>query len=274
MEKTKLSDLTFGHLIRFVREIALIIVLSTLLIGLFSGDLRLDFTKLSASELVSFLLAFFSISLSAAFYFAATNASTKFYDYINKFNSSTSELLGRLDEQIKTLNIKQQEIGDRIDRQYLKGREDIDQKSEENEAAISEVEAEWENTLKDALAQAGIEEEQRKALEIELKRKEAELSELREEQAGIKARRIQSLKDHIRSRISKHGLAKALNTPPNFLLLELCKTIVPPAKRDLFKYGFILRESPEKASDISQEGIELVKNVVMGMAANKLDGEE
>mgnify|MGYP000527716938 CR=1 FL=1 len=39
-------------------------------IKVFSGDLSLDFTKLSASELVSILLAFFSISLSAAFYFA------------------------------------------------------------------------------------------------------------------------------------------------------------------------------------------------------------
>jgi hypothetical protein len=86
LDNVKITDITFGHILRLIREVAIIGVSSYLAIRIFSGDLSLDFTKLSPSELVSILLAFFSIALAAAFYFAATNASNQFYDNINKFN--------------------------------------------------------------------------------------------------------------------------------------------------------------------------------------------
>lgn len=106
LKDAKLSDITFGHLIRLVRELVLLFVLGFVVVKLITGDLGLDFTKLSASELVSILLAFFSIALSAAFYFAATNQSNQFYDNVNKFSKDTSELLGRLDEQVKGIGGK------------------------------------------------------------------------------------------------------------------------------------------------------------------------
>jgi len=68
-EDPKISELKLSTLIRLFRELAFLGVLVFLAVKLFSGNLGLDFAKLSATELVNLLLAFFSIALSAAFYF-------------------------------------------------------------------------------------------------------------------------------------------------------------------------------------------------------------
>ena len=110
LENTKISDLNFGHILRLIREAAILVIAGTIIIKILTGDFGLDFTKLSASELVSILLAFFSIALSAAFYFAATSQSNQFYDNVNNFTKDTSTLLGRLDEQLKGLDGRQSEL--------------------------------------------------------------------------------------------------------------------------------------------------------------------
>ncbi|MGR6872465.1 hypothetical protein ACU6U9_09185 [Pseudomonas sp. HK3] len=264
LQNVKITELTFEHIIRFIREVAIIGVLSFLCINVFSGGLSLDFTKLSPTELVGILLAFFSISLSAAFYFAATNASNKFYDNINKFNKDTSELLGRLDEQLKHVNTRQKELGDRIDKSYLNSSNgDDEQSSADNEKQIEDIQNKWQESLDKILNSATIEPEEKLKLETELKRKNAELSTLKEEQAKIEAKKTFSIKSYLKRRISEYGIDDAVVLKPDELLLNLLdmsKGII--FRRDLEKFGFLLTENPKSVDDVTDKGRKLVSDVM------------
>tara|TARA_R110002050_G_scaffold87139_1_gene184816 strand:+ start:1270 stop:2091 length:822 start_codon:yes stop_codon:yes gene_type:complete len=266
LENVKWNELSFGHVIRLVREIAVIVVFSYLAIRIFSGDLSLDFTKLTASELVSILLAFFSIALSASFFFAATSASNQFYDNISKFNKDTSELLGRLDEQIKHVNSSQKELGNRIDKQYLiQNGADSDEQSDENEEKINEIQAKWQESLNKILDSATIEPGEKQKLESELREKDNELNVLREDQAKIKAKKIFSIKRYLKKKIDAFGLEEASALSPDELLLIITQKSIPPFRRDLEKYGFTDVERPESRHEITKEGKELVSTVVSSM---------
>ena len=266
LENTKWNEFTFSHVIRLIREIAVIVVFSYLAIRVFSGDFSIDFTKLSASELVSILLAFFSIALAASFFFAATSTSNQFYDNISKFNKDTSELLGRLDEQIKHVNTKQQELGNRIDKQYLtQNGSDSDDQSEENQEKINEIQEKWQESLSRILDSATIEPEEKQKLETELREKDDELNTLREEQAKINARKVFSIKRYLKRKIDDFGLEDASSLSPDELLLTIAKKSIPHFRRDLEKYGFTETLQPESRHEVTKDGIDLVSSVVSSM---------
>ncbi len=64
---------------------------------LIGSPFTFDFSKFDFSDLLSLLLAFFSISLAVAFYFKATETSNRFYDNTFKFTKEISEILGRIE---------------------------------------------------------------------------------------------------------------------------------------------------------------------------------
>ncbi|WIO73922.1 hypothetical protein QP938_11550 [Porticoccaceae bacterium LTM1] len=267
LDNVKISEFTFGHVLRLVREVAVIGVSIYMAVRIFSGDLSLDFTKLSPPELVSILLAFFSIALAAAFYFAATNASNQFYDNINKFNKDTSELLGRLDEQIKHVNTRQKELGDRIDRRYIQQSidQEDDERREENEEQIAKVKARWEESLNQILNVSTIEPEEKKRLEEELKKKDDELNVLREEQAKLKARTVMKIKSYLRRKVSDFGLEEAVTFRPDELLYILARKAAPLVRKDMCKYGLLYVELPNSPSDITEKGEDIMSSVVSSM---------
>ena len=63
-----------------------------IVIKIYESTFQFDF-----SSFLSILLAFFSIGLSALFYFKASETSNKFYDNTYKFNQSVSNLLSAMD---------------------------------------------------------------------------------------------------------------------------------------------------------------------------------
>jgi hypothetical protein len=269
LENVKWNELSFGHVIRLVREIAVIVVFSYLAIRIFSGNLSLDFTKLTASELVSILLAFFSIALAASFFFAATSTSNQFYDNISKFNKDTSELLGRLDEQIKHVNSSQKELGNRIDKQYLmQNGTDSDEQNDENEEKINEIEAKWQESFKKILDSTTIDPSEKQKLEAELREKDKELNALREDQAKIKAKKIFTIIRYLKKKIDEFGLEQASTLRPDELLFIITQKSILPFSRDLEKYGFTEVELPESRHEITKEGKELVSSVVSSMLKN------
>jgi hypothetical protein len=266
LENVKWNELSFGHVIRLVREIALIVVFSYLAIRIFSGELSLDFTKLTASELVSILLAFFAIALSASFFFAATSTSNQFYDNISKFNKDTSELLGRLDEQIKHVNSSQKELGNRIDKQYLiQDSSDSNEQSDENKEKINEIQAKLQESLNKILDSATIEPGAKRELETELREKNLELNILRENQAEINAKKIFTLKRYLKRKIDDLGLNEASSLSPDELLFIITKKSIPAFTLDLMKNGFTEVDRPESRREITQAGVELVSSVVASM---------
>jgi hypothetical protein len=65
------------------------------------SSLLLLLQKFDFSQLLSLLLAFFSIVLSAAFYFKATESSNKFYDRTFEHTRTLLELLSRIEERTR-----------------------------------------------------------------------------------------------------------------------------------------------------------------------------
>jgi hypothetical protein len=58
---------------------------------------KIDLKGFSFNDLLSLLLAVFSVALSVAFYFKANETSNQFYDNTYKFTKDMSELLGRIE---------------------------------------------------------------------------------------------------------------------------------------------------------------------------------
>lgn len=263
LDNVKLSELTYEHVIRLIRELTLVIVLAYLWIKIFSGELSLDLTKLTASELVSLLLAFFSIALSAAFYFAATNSSNNFYDNINKFTKDTSELLGRVDEQVKSVNNRQDELRDSFNKHYGKpNTDDIVAIKAETDKKIKDAEKAWEGLLKDILNTAKLAPAEKSRLESELKNKDIELSRLREQSSRLKGKTRFNVINHTKSRIRKMGLERAASMPPRDLLFYLTHNAISAYLRDLALLGYIKNESVSSPSDVTDDGAEFITGIM------------
>lgn len=257
--EAKKNEITLASIIRLLREIAFLGVLVYLAIKLFSGDLSLNFAKLSASELVGLLLAFFSIALSAAFYFAATNQSNQFYDNVNKFTKETSELLGRVDEQVKGLGGRQTELKNSIDSYYAKGGSAIaDQSKEVFVAEAKIVEQNRNEIVSELLDKTNLTGVERTSFEQKLKTKDEELNSLRDRLGRLAIRSESSIMNFTTSRLSRMDLTKAFSVPPAELLIAIIKSGPTAYRRDLFASGFISMEDPTSAKDVTRSGETMV----------------
>jgi hypothetical protein len=63
------------------------------------ATITFNFAQFGFSELLSLILALFSMGLSATFYFQATNTSNKFYNRTYKLTKDLFEKLGRMEER-------------------------------------------------------------------------------------------------------------------------------------------------------------------------------
>ena len=61
--------------------------------------LTASFASFDFSQLISLIIALFSIALSAQFYFKATDTSNKFYDRTYRLTKDLFEILGRIEER-------------------------------------------------------------------------------------------------------------------------------------------------------------------------------
>ncbi|MDR0216768.1 MAG: hypothetical protein LBJ15_22560 [Comamonas sp.] len=257
----KLSEITMSGAIRLLRELAAVGVLAYLCVRLFSGDLSLDFGKLTSSELVSFLLAFFSIGLSAAFYFAATNQSNQFYDNVNKFSKDTAELLGRLDEQVKGLGGKQSELKLSIDQYYHQDRSKPNEVQEVKEQA-EEVKENLAKMLNDLLDKSGLTRDERNRFEEELRAKDAELGNLREKMGRLSTFPQRNITGYATEVIKKIGLKAAITMPLNQLLIEVYNRGITPFKNDMKSMGYVTISDETNQILITARGINMINKAL------------
>lgn len=256
IERTEvIGNFTFPELIRVIREVAVVGVLSYLLIHLLTGDLGLDFAKLSASELVSILLAFFSIALSAAFYFAATSQSNQFYDNVNTFSKDTSELLGRLDEQVKGIGGRQTDLKDSIEKYYSgKPRTENERSESETEKKAREVESDLQSIVSEIFEKSGLSEPERVAFRSQLNIKDKELGELRKK-LGFKAfRRERPIRDFTELLLKRFPLDEAVTLEPNVLLFKLAEQGPRAYRKDLKEAGYISNDDITTSEEVTPEG--------------------
>jgi hypothetical protein len=149
------------------------------------SNLTFDFSKFDFSDLLSLILAIFSISLAVIFYFKATETSNLFYDNTYKFTKDISEILGRIEagfgERLKHIDDSYSGLINKFDRNTSP---ELDQKVEEVKKEFNTEKDKLEKEIKEkqtilenALKKAKIEESERFKIIEQLNRKEKEIEE-------------------------------------------------------------------------------------------------
>lgn len=151
---------------------------------LLNADVRIDLAAFSFTDFLALVLALFSVALSVAFYFKATDASNQFYDNTYRFTKEMSEILGRIEagfsERLRHLDEGYNGMRDRLDRmpQYT-GATHSDVKQEEEE--IKRKEGEQKALIEELAEKAKLAEHEKRALFSNLAQKSEELEQARTE---------------------------------------------------------------------------------------------
>lgn len=134
--------------------------------------------NLDVPTILSTLLAFFSIYLSAIFYFKATEQSNQFYESSYNHNKNIAESLsgmkGEFGKSLGMIEKHNDVISQRMDRIPW---DRIGEKRKE----IESIKGETENTLKDLLKDMGIEEDRQAELIKVIENQEEQIGNLQEE---------------------------------------------------------------------------------------------
>lgn len=177
--------LTLGHL----RDILAVALLAILAWKLLNSDISIKLESFSFTDLLSVLLAFFAIALSAAFYFKATETSNLFYDNTYKFTKEVSEILGRIEagfgERLKHIDEGYTGLRDKFDQIPFDLKEAKEEEKKE-EKHIKEQEKERNQIILNLMEKARVADDEKDHL---LKQLEDHSKEL--EQSKIELRRLQ-----------------------------------------------------------------------------------
>lgn len=229
------------------------------------------------ATLVSVLLAFFSVGLSVAFYFKATDTSNAFYDNTYKFTQDVAGLLVKIEsgfgEKLKSIDDNYGrmrgyfENGSTNNSQSL--RSDLQSEKKEFEKVLDERE----NIIKELLAQTNLQQEERDAFHKVLQEKDAALKELNREVSRLSKRvtldrvfRSSSSRNDVPERIEQYladivvpGIFKgARNIPPSAIksrFNELVNGLSDLFLSDLEEAGYYNGE------ELTDEGVLLVRKI-------------
>lgn len=267
---------TLSNIIRLLREFALLLVLVYLSFKIISGNIGVSFgTKaLTASEIISILLAFFAILLSAAFYYMSTQQSNLFYHNVHQFTKDTSEILGRLDEQVKGLGGRQTELKDTIEKNYAYNnsnslsdnkKEKITEEVQEKTANLKEMETNIIQTINSLVEKAtfpSIEEKDQLVSTLHQQRSEIEnlRADLNQTQHLINL--LHDVRNYINRIIRKEYLDLIPAVSPTTLFKKIINdSDIPEFKSDLRDLGFI-EYSELNNYTFTREGIKFIREII------------
>ncbi|WP_052180991.1 hypothetical protein [Alistipes sp. ZOR0009] len=249
------------------------------------SDSKFDFTQFDFSDLLSLILALFSVALSVAFYFKATDTSNKFYDNTYKFTKEISEILGRIEagfgEKLKHLDEGYTGLVDKFDGSGKKtknidietAKKELDTEKEKLEKEIKEKN----QILTQLMTKANLSTKEREEYTKKISDKDKEISNLSSELDYMKRRLIEtehmkeseivhSIPPHLREYLMKYikmecDPADLLHDPHEYLMDRLSgrrieHIIGPREARELQKFG-VLNDSRE----FTFMGIELLKSL-------------
>ncbi|GMM85129.1 hypothetical protein [Pseudoalteromonas sp. MTN2-4] len=153
-------------------------------------DFKLDFPTL-----LSLLLAFFSVGLSALFYFKATETSNSFYDNTHKFTREISILLSKIEsgfgERLKHLDENYSSVRDYIHN----GSSDFEatnKKILEEMELVKRISREKDQILKEFLDQTPMKEEEKESVISSLTEKDEKIRSLELDIKNLKANALKS----------------------------------------------------------------------------------
>lgn len=247
----KSIDWSINNIIRLLREIAFLFVLVYLAFSFINGDSSISFgtKELTASEIISILLAFFAILLSAAFYYMSTQQSNLFYHNIHQFTKDTSEILGRLDEQVKNIGGKQTELKDTFEKNYTynnqngvsqQKEEKINKDLEEKEINIKEKERNFNKKIDELIEKIALEEDKER-LRTELTAERNEIKKLKSEmeKKSNLLHLIPKVKFTTKQLMNRFNVSEIEKYSPTDLFIKLTHGTDTQYKNDLITLGYI-----------------------------------
>lgn len=181
-----------------LRDIVFVVLIAIFGWKLMNANLKLDLADFGFTDLLALILALFSVWLSVAFYFKATEASNQFYDNTYRFTKEMSEMLGRIEagfgEKLKHIDEGYSGIRDRFDPMspYSQVTE-ADVKKEEEE--VRQKEQEQKALIEDLAKRAKLAEHEKSALFANLSQKSEELDQARMELRSLQTSSHRSSED-------------------------------------------------------------------------------
>ncbi|QQS34938.1 MAG: hypothetical protein IPM56_11780 [Ignavibacteriales bacterium] len=264
---------------------AIVFNILLLLIGykIVFADYLIDLTKFTFSDFLALFLALFSIAISVAFYFKATDSSSRFYDNTYKFTKDIAELLVKIEssfgERLKHLDEGYTSIRDKFDKipsstitkEKVQTQEELDEVKKEFEKKLKEKET----LLNDTLQKAHSNEKDRKFIINQLNKKEVEL-QLEKEKVELLEEKLMSYNNLERERSRKfippstkmlwmHSILIPLGekfiknasyTELNKKFQENLKNFSEKALLDVYRYGMM-----DKDKNLTEEGFHYLKEL-------------
>ncbi|WP_089042270.1 hypothetical protein [Pseudomonas fluorescens] len=185
-----------------------------------------NFVSVDFATLLSVLLAFFSVGLSVAFYFKATDTSNAFYDNTYKFTQDIAGLLVRIEsgfgEKLKSIDENYGrmrgyfESGTTAASNGLKA--DLQQEKQEFEKVLKERE----DLIKELLEKANIQDEEREKFREVLSEKDEALKKLNNEVSKL-SKKV-TLDRMMRSSERKSELSRVEDFVESVIVPEFYKT--------------------------------------------------
>lgn len=174
-----------------LRDSAVVLLIAIVGWKLLSSDVQIDLSKFSFSELLALLLSLFSVWLSVAFYFKASDTSNQFYDNSYKFTREMSEILGRIEagfgERLRHLDEGYSGIRDKFDRLPQYGTA-ISAEVKREEEEIKKREGEQRELLENLAKRAKLAEGEKQEIFAKLAEKHEELEQARLELRHLRHR--------------------------------------------------------------------------------------
>jgi hypothetical protein len=149
-----------------------------------AAPFSVDFKDFNFTELLNLLLAIAAVTLSVAFYFKATDASTLFYDNTYKFTQQVSEILGRIEagfgERLRHLDEGYTGLQRKFDN-WPPDTAKADKQIKKEEDELKRKEEEKAKLLEDLAARANLEHKEKETLFKQLREKDEALAMTRHE---------------------------------------------------------------------------------------------
>ena len=256
-----------GLSLALIRDILVVITFSLIIWKLLNAQITANFKEFGFQDLLSLILALFTMWLSAMFYFKATEASNRFYNDTYKFTRDTSVMLGemreRFSERLRRIDEGYAGLSKKIEAIYTtgfkpSGEEAISKKIHEEQAALQKKEREHRKIIDDLFDKTNISVEEKKGLQELLKQNEDDMSRLRKEIDANERKRTEE-KSFTHERIGQYTSAKVvpklLETALSdeeimYVWRSIREQLNPEYLRDLKNADFI-----DEANDLSGKGI-------------------
>ena len=165
-----------------ILKIIIISVFSILVaVKLLISDISLDLSKFDFSDFLTLILALFSIGLSIAFFFKATDTSNNFYDNTYKFTKEVSEILGRIEagfgERLRHLDEGYSGLASKFDNGFSEqNKKDTEAEIKKEQQKLKQETLERNEIINSLIEKAQLEKEDQEKIRQQLKEKELEIS--------------------------------------------------------------------------------------------------